>query len=874
MPRLRPLLFVFALLTALGAQATHNRAGEIVYCVDPDNPLRYFVQIITHSKTSAPADRPELEINWGDGSSDTLPRTSITAIIGADAQRNVYEGVHVYNGPGQYILSFEDPNRNEGVLNIPNSVNQTFCVKSMLTIGPLTGGNCSVNFLNSPLQDACLNTLWAHNSVAFDADGDSLSYELLVCAGLGCDPIPGYEYPQEVSPAPDLFQIDGSTGTLFWDSPQITGEYNIAFRVREWRKVSGIYYEVGWVVRDMQVTVGPCSNQPPVVEPVPDTCVVAGTVLTVNVQASDPDAAQNVTLSALGGPMVLQQSPATFLAGAPDNPVSGVFTWNTVCAHVRLQPYQVVFRASDNGSPVVLEDYEPMNITVVAPEPENPTATPVVDAIQVGWDASVCSNAEGYRIYRRVGPFPFTPAHCETGVPAYTGYQFIGSVAGSGTTSFLDDQVLFGVQYCYRITAFFSDGAESYSSEEVCAFLERTVPLITKVSVGITDGTTGQDTVQWTNALDLDTIANPGPYQFQLYRGDGFGAANTLVHTSALHPFLMHPDTTFVDNGLNTSGQPHTYQVELFGSGGTVRIGSSDPASSVFLSLAPDDERIDLSWQANVPWTNTSHAVDRFDGTQWVQIATTTEPLYTDTGLVNGQTYCYRVRTSGAYGDPSVIAPLINFSQEACAEPLDLTPPCAPTLTLDSDCEALLNTLTWTNPNNSCADDTWSYTIWFTDSLGGTLVPIATLFGATDTTFTHVNGNSVAGCYAVTATDSVGNESLLSDTLCADNCPLYTLPNVYTPNGDRTNDFFVPFPYRGVERIDLQVFNRWGNVVFTTEDSAIGWDGTNQTSGETCPDGVYFYICTVTFARLSGPEQIQLNGYVHILRGQGSGNVN
>ncbi|MCC6400893.1 MAG: hypothetical protein IT227_09025, partial [Flavobacteriales bacterium] len=62
MPRLRALLFLVALLTAAGAFATHNRAGEIVYCVDPDNPLRYFVQIITHTKTSAPADRPELEI--------------------------------------------------------------------------------------------------------------------------------------------------------------------------------------------------------------------------------------------------------------------------------------------------------------------------------------------------------------------------------------------------------------------------------------------------------------------------------------------------------------------------------------------------------------------------------------------------------------------------------------------------------------------------------------------------------------------------------------------------------------------------------------------------------------------------------------------
>ncbi|MBK6540169.1 MAG: hypothetical protein IPG10_02570 [Flavobacteriales bacterium] len=154
------------------------------------------------------------------------------------------------------------------------------------------------------------------------------------------------------------------------------GEYNIAFRVREWRKVFGVWYEVGWVTRDMQITVVPCSNLPPVLDPLPDTCVVAETFLTFDVSASDPDAAQNVTLSALGGPMVLNESPASFLPDPPDNPVSGTFNWQTVCAHVRLQPYTVVFRASDNGQPVILEDYEPVNITVVSPEPENLAAIP------------------------------------------------------------------------------------------------------------------------------------------------------------------------------------------------------------------------------------------------------------------------------------------------------------------------------------------------------------------------------------------------------------------------------------------------------------------------------------------------------------------
>jgi len=239
-----------------------------------------------------------------------------------------------------------------------------------------------------------------------------------------------------------------------------------------------------------------------------------------------------------------------------------------------------------------------------------------------------------------------------------------------------------------------------------------------------------------------------------------------------------------------------------------------------------------------------------------------------DTGLVNGQEYCWYVRTTGAYSDPAIVAPLINFSQIACARPVDLTPPCAPTVTIDNDCETPLNTLTWNNPNESCADDTYEYHIWFTPSLDEPLQVIATLIGAENTWFQHTDGQSVAGCYAVTAIDTVGNESLRSDTVCGDNCPVYELPNVFSPNSDGSNDLFIPFPYRGVKEIDLHIFNRWGQLVFTSNDPAIEWPGTYKGGGEPVPDGVYYYTCDVTMKRLAGDEPLRLKGYVHVLRGK------
>ena len=883
---LRRIFMLFILLLASFASfATHNRAGEITY--EHISGFTYEITITTYTKTSVIADRPWLSINWGDipegAVLDSLPRQLPIQFLSNDSQINTYKGVHTYGGPGIFTLSVLDPNRNENVLNIPGSVQVPFTIETTLIINPQTGHNSSVVLLNPAQERACLNKLWVHNPAAYDPDGDILTYSLVPCLGQNYEPVLGYQPPDEVDPGNDTFSIDPNTGNVEWDVPLQIGEYNIGILIEEWRLVNGVLIKVGDVVRDMQITVENCTNNPPELPLFSDVCVEAGNLLTLDVTATDPDN-DPVLISAIGGPMTETEHVANFNFNGNNN---GTFSWLPQCEEVRPGPYQVVFRAEDTGNQVPLTDLETWNITVVGPPVENPVAEPDGNTFQLSWDPTPCisifSDAElgqgSYKIYRRLGEFGFDPENCEIGVPEYTGYSLIGEVDGLASTSFVDDDVFFGGQYCYMVVTCFPNGSVSLASEEFCGFLNKEAPVITNVSVEITDEAAGEVYVAWSPPGELDTEVFPGPYRYRLFHAEGFGNAQELILETGFQTEVINPDTIFNHLDLDTENTAHAYRVELWSDEELVQ--SSSTASSVFLELIPDDNELTIAINLAVPWMNQTYSVYRFndDLADFELIGTSNEPFYTDTGLINNVVYCYYVESTGTYGDPSIIDPLLNKSQERCGKPIDLTPPCAPGLEINADCTLELTELTWNNPNNTCADDVTGYNIYYAATPEEELTLLASYFDPNDTTFTfNADGleGSIAGCFAVTALDSLlpdidgilnQNESEFSEVLCSDNCPFYVLPNIFTPNNDGQNDLFQPFPFKFVESIDLKVFNRWGDVVFETQDPAILWDGKDNESGNVVSDGVYYYTITINTIRLSGIEPEETSGYIQVLGG-------
>lgn len=857
----RLLILFLVLFPAARLMATHQRAAEITY--KWVHGLTYEITVTMYTYTPSPADdsRITLPILWGDNSSSDIPRIQFDPLPD-NYTLNVYRMEHTFSGSGTYTISVEDPNRNFGVVNIPNSVNVPMYVESQLVINSFLAPNNSVQLLNSPIDQGCVNRLFVHNASAFDLDGDSLSFKLVNCRGAQGLEIPGYTLPL----ASTDFTIDPVSGDLVWNTPVLQGEYNVAFRVEEWRQ--GIF--MGAVVRDMQILIGACNNNPPIISLDNSHCVIAGQSLNFDVTATDPDN-NKVTLTASGAPLEVQGA-----ATVSPNPATGTptatasFNWNTDCRHIQKAPYSLLFKAKDNHPEVSLTSFAVTNIKVVGPPVENLLAQALGNGINLTWSYPNCQNILSFRVYRKTGTSSFVPGECESGIPASSGFEFLAQTNGPSTMSFRDDNqnngLSPGITYCYIVIALFEGETEGMACLPACASLRRDLPVMTHVSNDSLNLMTGKVLLAWAPPSELDENQHPGPYRYEVYRNAP--GQTTLIYTG----FGLN-DTLCRDETLNLNETPTNaiYQVRLLNNDG--EIGRSRQASSVKLTATPSDRSIALRWAADVPWANYTTQVFRKNDTQFTLIGNSTTNSFTDFHLINGQQYTYYIMTIGKFDGDGFVQPIHNFSPIVSAIPVDNVPPCPPSVSVETNCTDISNILHIVHPADSCFSDASTLMIYFSPG-SRTNFSLLTGIPATETQYLHQGLENVLGCYYVKAADAAGNISEASETICIDwdTCPAYELPNVFTPNGDHINDTFIPFGYpssnpkSNIDHVDFHVINRWGNIVFKTNDPLINWDGKDIRSGIDCAEGTYFYVCKVIIPSLDGLREQRLQGSITIIR--------
>ena len=100
-------------------------------------------------------------------------------------------------------------------------------------------------------------------------------------------------------------------------------------------------------------------------------------------------------------------------------------------------------------------------------------------------------------------------------------------------------------------------------------------------------------------------------------------------------------------------------------------------------------------------------------------------------------------------------------------------------------------------------------------------------------------GTEYTAKYRVTAVSKTDNDICSVSNVIEVNPGLYLyIPNAFTPNDDGLNDSFGALGY-GVKEYHLIIYNRWGELIFESEEQSTQWDGTYH--GQKAPVGSYVY---------------------------------
>ena len=171
----------------------------------------------------------------------------------------------------------------------------------------------------------------------------------------------------------------------------------------------------------------------------------------------------------------------------------------------------------------------------------------------------------------------------------------------------------------------------------------------------------------------------------------------------------------------------------------------------------------------------------------------------------------------------------------------------------------------------------------FTPDITSGIAPLSVQFTNTSTNATSYvwnfgNGNTLA----VSNTNTVSTTYLTaqsytvwlvaSNGFCTDStlttiivlpagAPEIVIPNVFTPNGDVTNDEWI-IQTTNIASIEIVILNRWGNVMAQITDLATGWNG-KTTNGNDATDGTYFYKYS---AQALNGENLSGHGFLMLLR--------
>lgn len=318
-----------------------------------------------------------------------------------------------------------------------------------------------------------------------------------------------------------------------------------------------------------------------------------------------------------------------------------------------------------------------------APPPRGiPPATPTgftataQDALVVlAWNANAETDLAGYFLYRSLFPD--------------RGFVRIAQVPATAT-SHLDGNLINGVLYHYRLSAFDADGNESEPTQVVAARPLSSRPPAIPQGLQAVPGD-GQVVLSWEPNSETDLLG------YDVYRATVLNGNYEKITATPLAPGV----TTYFDRGLE-NGTTYFYKLRAVNMGGLAspftEAVSATPATTQVpnppqnVAILPGDGRLTLRWEPPASNGAAEYRLYRAENVAgpYNLVATVAAPLtqYEDPGLQNGKTYYYRLSARNLAGLES------RLTDPVAGTPVSATPP-SPPQGLQVRAEFDRNILTW-----------------------------------------------------------------------------------------------------------------------------------------------------------------------------------
>jgi gliding motility-associated-like protein len=361
--------------------------------------------------------------------------------------------------------------------------------------------------------------------------------------------------------------------------------------------------------------------------------------------------------------------------------------------------------------------------------------------------------------------------------------------------------------YCFRIKTFDPCSNSTLSSNTVCSNnldveVQNNQNMVTWSSLGGTNPITSQQVVITpTNSGSSFTVANAtSPY------------ADTDVVCGTEYCYRV---TTFYSNGSES--------ISLSKCG--TAISTDIPISINDISTVVNEDGVLLEWLSPTGFTPERYSIYKIRGADTDFFKTTAATQASDSSHTTDAPACYRISYDDVCGNRS------ELGITAC--------PIILTASLTATNEVVL---TWSE-YNGWEGGAAGYILEKFTAEGGLL---ASFDVGTATTFTDDSEDlsNQRYLYRVTATPvNAAHSDSKSNTVEVIKDPNLFYPTSFTPNGDALNDVFNVYG-QYISLFEMDIFNRWGELMYTTTDLSQGWDG--NFNGTPMPEGTYTFVARIT----------------------------